>query len=159
MDPRDASELRRSIRRATSRDAAEIARLLSALGHPTTSDSIARRWDEWSAVGNVALVADANGDANAPTLAGVATLHTMEVLHRPKPVGRITALIVDEAARGHGLGRALVAAAETLLAEQGCGLLEITSNFKLTEAHTFYGHLGYERTSYRFARTLSPPTG
>src|SRR5262245_48933016 len=107
MDPSDSRELRRSIRRAVPRDAVEIARLLSALGHPTAGESIARRWDEWTAAGNVALVADATrvandaasgtnaaGAASPPKLAGVATLHTMEVLHRPKPVGRITALIV-----------------------------------------------------------------
>jgi GNAT superfamily N-acetyltransferase len=139
-----------AVRPATERDAPEVARLLTALGHPTAAESIASRWREWIAAGNVALVAD--GDNGA--LSGVATLHHMVVLHRPKPVGRITALIVDEPARGRGVGRALVAAAEAELARAGCGLLEITSNARLVDAHAFYEHLGYERTSARFAKML-----
>ena len=81
----------------------------------------------------------------------------MVVLHRPMPVGRITALVVDDSARGQGLGRALVAAAEAALAGSGCGILEITSNMRFAEAHAFYEHLGYERTSVRFAKVLGNP--
>lgn len=140
------------VRPATERDAPEVARLLTALGHPTAAESITSRWKEWIAGGNVVLVV-ARDDG---TLSGVATLHHMVVLHRPKPVGRITALIVDEPARGRGVGRALVAAAEAELARAGCGLLEITSNARLVDAHAFYEHLGYERTSARFAKMLGP---
>jgi GNAT superfamily N-acetyltransferase len=139
-----------TIRPATERDASEIARLLTALGHPTAAEPVADGWSEWSAAGNAALVA-ARADG---TLAGLATLHRMAVLHRPRPVGRITALVVDAPDRGRGIGRALVAAAEELLARSGCGLLEITSNMRLEDAHAFYEHLGYERTSFRFAKFL-----
>jgi hypothetical protein len=53
---------------------------------------------------------------------------------------------------GRASGGSLVAAAESLLANAGCGLLEITSNVRLTEAHSFYCHLGYEQTIFRFAK-------
>jgi GNAT superfamily N-acetyltransferase len=71
-------------------------------------------------------------------------------------VGRITALFVDDASRGQGIGRALVEAAEAHLAGTGCGLLEVTSNLRLVDAHAFYARLGYERTSVRFAKPLVP---
>ncbi len=89
------------------------------------------------------------------SLLGTITLHRMFVLHRPKPVGRITSLIVDSAVRGRGLGRALVEAAEDALLQAGCGLLEVTSHARRTEAHEFWRHLAYEQTSYRFAKVLT----
>ncbi len=141
-----------AVRAATEKDAPEIARLLSQLGHPTSADMIVARWEKWVEAGNAALVVAADDGA----LAGVATLHQMVVLHRPKPVGRITALIVDEPARGRGVGKALVAAAESALARAGCGLMEITSNARLVDAHAFYERLGYQRTSARFAKMLAP---
>ncbi|HEX8432180.1 MAG TPA: GNAT family N-acetyltransferase [Longimicrobium sp.] len=139
------------IRQAILADAPEIARLLTMLGHPTTAEAVASRWDEWLSGDSWALVACLDDG----TLTGVATLHRMLVLHRPLPVGRITALVVDPSVRGTGLGRKLVAAAEDFLTVEGCGLLEITSNTRLANAHEFYEHLEYERTSIRFAKRLT----
>jgi GNAT superfamily N-acetyltransferase len=143
-----------AIRRATVEDAAELARLLSALGYPLTAADILAVWKPWEAEGNFALVAPGDGG-----LLGTITLHRMHVLHRPKPVGRITSVIVDPAARGHGLGRGLMRAAEDALAAAGCGLVEVTSHARRTDAHEFYRHLAYEQTSYRFARVFGEPRG
>jgi GNAT superfamily N-acetyltransferase len=48
----------------------------------------------------------------------------------------------------------LVKAAEGWFREQGCALVEVTSNDRRTAAHAFYRHMGYERTSIRFAKDL-----
>jgi GNAT superfamily N-acetyltransferase len=48
----------------------------------------------------------------------------------------------------------LVEAAEAWMEKEGCKLVEVTSNDRRTEAHAFYRHLGYERTSIRFAKKL-----
>lgn len=139
-----------TVRVAEEGDAPEVARLLTALGHPTAAEDVVARWERWAAAGNSALVAD----LGERRLAGLATLHRMTVLHRPHPVGRITALVVNAELRGRGIGRALVVAAEEVLASEGCGLLEVTSNARLADAHAFYERLGYQRTSNRFAKVL-----
>ncbi|HET6349427.1 MAG TPA: GNAT family N-acetyltransferase, partial [Candidatus Krumholzibacteria bacterium] len=139
------------IRFATPQDAPELSRLLTSLGHPTTVGEIGARWDAWQAEGNSALVA-VRPDG---TLSGAATLHRTWVLHRPRPLGRVTSLIVDEPDRGRGVGRALLAEAERLFTEAGCGLLEITSNVARQDAHAFYLHLGYQQTSARFMKKLT----
>jgi GNAT superfamily N-acetyltransferase len=138
-----------AIRLATIEDAAELARLLSPLGYPTTATEVAAVWDAWAAEGNFALVV-----RGKDSLLGTITLHRMVVLYRPKPVGRITSVVVDPSVRGQGLGRALVLAGEDALVRAGCGMVEITSHVRRTAAHDFYRHLGYEQTSFRFAKML-----
>lgn len=140
-----------TIRAAIASDASELARLFTLLGHPATASEVASRWQRWADQGNWALVA-ARADG---TLAGVATLHQTEVMHKPMPVGRVIALVVDASERGSGLGRALVSAAESELARAGCGTVEITSNMRHAPAHVFYEHIGYERTSARFEKRLT----
>ncbi|MBS1239687.1 MAG: Aminoglycoside N(6)-acetyltransferase type 1, partial [Proteobacteria bacterium] len=61
-------------------------------------------------------------------------------------------MVVEEGLRSQGIGAELVRAAEDWLKAQGCGMIEVTSNLKRTEAHRFYERLGFERTSLRFAR-------
>ena len=141
-----------TIRTAVESDAPEIARLLTALGHPAVAADVAERWPAWSAAGNWALVA-AGPDGG---LAALATLHVTHVLHRPRPVGRITALVVDESVRGQGVGLSLVTAAEEALGQRGCRQLEITCHKRRTDAHLFYERIGYEMTSFRFARAIEP---
>ncbi|MBD0318945.1 MAG: GNAT family N-acetyltransferase [Gemmatimonadetes bacterium] len=139
-----------TVRAATVDDAGEIARLLTMLGHPTTEGEVRERWEGWAAEQNVGFVAEREGGG----LAGAITLHVRRLLHRPLPVGRVTALIVDEAVRGRGVGRALIGAAEERFASAGCGIVEITSNLSLTAAHAFYQRIGYGQTGVRLAKSL-----
>lgn len=144
-----------TVRTAIFNDAPEIARLLTALGHSSSAEEIRVRWAGWTEAGNQAIVAA----EPIGRLLGMITLHRMIVLHRPKPVGRITALIVEANNRACGIGTSLVAAAEANLFTAGCGLIEITSNDRLVDAHAFYQHLGYERTSIRLAKNLTASHG
>lgn len=140
-----------ALRYATIADSAEIARLLTQLGHPTTTQEVIDRWPAWEGDGNSALVAA----VDAENLIGLCMLHQMRVLHRPKPVGRITSLVVEENRRGQGIGRMLVVAAEDKFVRAGCGLLEITSNVRRADAHAFYESLGYDKTSVRLVREIA----
>jgi GNAT superfamily N-acetyltransferase len=147
-----------SIRSARAPDVPELARLFAELGYDIPPLVLAARLEAFHAAGEQALVA---ADDSSRRLLGVATLHATPVLHRAGPVGRVTALVVDASVRGRGIGRALMAAAERWAADQGCVLIEVTSNQRRADAHKFYEGLDYERTSYRFARvprsTAPPP--
>jgi len=141
--PKPKPEPRLVVRDAKPRDADAIAELIVALGYEVSAADVRRRLK-----GVSALVAEKGKVVGALTTAVTA------VLHRPRPVGRISMMVVAEAARGAGIGAALVAEAEKRLKTAGCGLVEVTSNRKRLRAHNFYQRLGYERTSYRFAKSL-----
>ena len=142
-----------TIRTARQDDVPALAGLLTELGFPAPPDTVAARLTAMLAQAHEILVA-----VREEERLGLLTVHITPVLHRPTPVGRITALVVTERARGQGIGRALVETAERLLARQGCGLIEVTSNRRLTGAHGFYERLGYETTSLRLKKSL-PPAG
>ncbi len=139
------------IRAAKPEDAAALVGLLEELGFPAAVDVVAQRLTALADDGETVFV----GTRGVEVL-GFVNLHLTPVLHRPTAVGRITALVVASRARRQGLGRALIAAAERRFADAGCGLVEVTSNQKLAEAHAFYQQLGYAMTSYRFGKALSP---
>ncbi len=135
------------IREASLSDAGECARLITMLGYPVDADAMAVRLAAFQSAGETVLVAD-----DGATLLGLATQHVTPVLHRAGSVGRITCLVVDEQARGGGVGSALVAAVEERLLARGCVMIEVTSNKSRRPAHAFYEHRGYEATSFRFAK-------
>jgi GNAT superfamily N-acetyltransferase len=142
------------VRTATLADASEVARLLALLGHAQPAGDASRKLTAFLDGGEHVFVATRSASAVAAPLLGAVTLHVTNVLHRPGPIGRLTALVVEESVRGQGVGVALVHAAEEFFAARGCALIEVTSNKKRTDAHAFYERLGYTGTSFRFAKTI-----
>jgi ribosomal protein S18 acetylase RimI-like enzyme len=136
------------VRSAATADLKPIADLVTGLGFESSSDEIAQRLAALKKAGETPLVAEQGG------VIGVLAWHVTPVLHRPRPVGRITMMVVADGERRRGVGRALVEAACAQMQSKGCGLIEVTSNVDLSGAHGFYRKLGFERTSYRFAKAL-----
>ena len=137
------------VRPAVPGDSADLERLINQLGYEASQEDIAAGIAEIRTDGREVLVAELAG-----LVVGCLSTSIMRVLHRPKPVGRISMMVVADGLRGQGIGAALVRAAEEWLAGHACGLVEVTSNNKRTEAHRFYEKLGYEKTSARFAKKL-----
>jgi GNAT superfamily N-acetyltransferase len=136
------------VREARPRDAEAMAALLDELGFPADAAELKRRLARLAKAGEPPLVAERDA------VVGLLTWHVTHMLHRPKPVGRITTMVVAKGERRAGVGRALAEAATERCAAEGCGLMEVTSNVDLGPAHGFYRALGFERTSYRFARPI-----
>jgi GNAT superfamily N-acetyltransferase len=142
------------VREAEVADAAEVVRLLTQLGHPQPAGDPATRLAAFLGQGQRVLVAARLPSAPGSALLGAVTLHIMPVMHRAGPIGRLTAVVVDEGIRGKGVGRALVRASEAFLLGRGCAMIEITSNKSRADAHAFYERLGYTAASFRFAKQL-----
>ena len=138
-----------SIREAGAADAMQIAALIELLGHRTTSDAVASRLQSLMSIDCPQLVA-----VEGERVVGLCGLHLMTAIHRDRPVGRITILVVAENVRSQGIGRMLVDAAEAHFRTAGCGMIELTSNDRLIDAHSFYESIGFQRTSKRFAKEL-----
>jgi ribosomal protein S18 acetylase RimI-like enzyme len=141
------------VRPAKPSDAKTLTALIDYLGHPITEKAVRKNLAALAKLKETPLVA-VEGDR----VIGLVGIHKTVTVHRDAPLGRITILVVAEEAQGRGIGRMLVEEAEKLLNKAGCKLVEVTSSDRRAEAHAFYRHLGYERTSLRFMKIL-PGTG
>jgi ribosomal protein S18 acetylase RimI-like enzyme len=158
MDAGDAGRAAPSAERNTVRpmragDAADVARLTTQLGYPTTEQQSARRMAGLLDDPEQALfVAD---DASG-VVVGWVHVRVLRLLEL-ESTAQIAGIVVDEACRGAGVGRALMAAAERWAAGRGCEEVLLYSNAARDDAHRFYERLDYRRakTSYRFHKRLA----
>jgi ribosomal protein S18 acetylase RimI-like enzyme len=63
-------------------------------------------------------------------------------------------LVVDEALRGRGIGKALMKFAVNLAHSQKCEYVRLASGISRIQAHDFYEKLEYCKTSFAFALKL-----
>lgn len=138
------------VRGAVPADATDIARLIGQLGYSYAPQEAAERL--------AAVMRDGQGSllvaADYGPVVGVIALHWCPMLQEPRPVARITTLVVDEQERGRGIGRLLLKAGAQAARQAGCDLLELTSGLQRQEAHAFYRAQGFTDTSLRFVRSL-----
>ena len=137
------------IRDAKPADARRLVELIRYLGHEIDEKSVRRNLSALKKAGETPLVATLGKQ-----VVGLCGVHRSTMIHRDTPIGRISPLVVAEEAQGHGIGRMLVDAAEEWCRKRGCKLVEVTSNDRRAEAHAFYRHMGFERTSIRFVKQL-----
>ena len=146
----NASELR--IRPARKEDAAALAQLANELEHPTTQEQVSERFSAAAKQNTYALIV---GELPSGELAGFMEL-VVERLIDAEPRVDVAGVVVSEARRGCGIGRMLMAYAETWAAERGCRIVHVRSNVKRAGAHVFYERLGYEhfKTQKAFRKIL-----
>lgn len=131
-------------------DAAAVAALIEALGYPCELGEAERRIRRVNASPRQAMIlAEHEGQVR-----GLIALDYMFYLPLGRDTCRITALVVDAGARHLGIGRALLRHAESLARKENVARIELTTAGHRHEAHSFYLHCGYERSSVRFVKPL-----
>src|SRR6185312_15915255 len=94
-----------------------------------------------------AFVAEHAGD-----VIGLATIHLRFTMNHQSPIAQLTLLVVDEANRARGVGRALVQAAEQFARDRGAKRINLTTALRRVDAHAFYERIGYTHTGRRYGR-------
>ena len=137
------------IRPAAPGDAAPLGRLLEQLGYPTDAAEIPGRIEKLHArPGTMVLVAE---DERGQVL-GVVTVHLFQSIHASEPAAWLTSLVVEEKARGQGVGSALVLRAEDWAIQHGALRISLTSALHRERAHEFYKTRDYEHTGVRLTK-------
>jgi len=143
--------LKRScIRRARPSDASAVAGLLGDLGYPTDAD------DAGAQLGRVLNRDDAGvlvyDDGGGPV--GLITYHVFDLIYRPRPHCRITALAVSAQRRREGIARALLEAVEAIARGHGCFRVELTTRPDRADALGFYEACGFAERPRRLVKQL-----
>ena len=146
-------EHRVTIRLAALRDADAIAPLLGQLGYPTTADELSERVERLAdrSDGEV-LVAELDGE-----VVGLAAYQLIDVIERPDPQCRITALVVDDRYRRRGVAYALLHTIEETARDFACFRLEVTTHPDRADALAFYRAAGFDERPHRLVKPLPEP--
>lgn len=140
-----------SIRRAQLEDAKHISGLLEELGYPQTTAFVKEKLIAIAKHDlDVVLVAESGGQ-----IIGTAHLHIAEMVHEKGKLGRVMALVVTGKSRWSGVGKKLMATAESMAKDAGCSTMEVTSAIHREPAREFYECLGYREKRRRFVKSLA----
>jgi GNAT superfamily N-acetyltransferase len=139
------------IRSATDADAGRIAELNRQLGYPTSEEELRQRLDPILKSPEEAVFVAVDGSHPIGWI-HVAIERGLEASH----VAGLRGLVVDEAHRSGGVGRALLRAAESWARAHGCTVVTVRSRVARERAHRFYQREGYARvkTSHVFSKPL-----
>jgi GNAT superfamily N-acetyltransferase len=141
------------IRAIEHHDAAALVPLCGQLGYPATLAQVERRLQTLLGhPGQGLLGAETDG-----ILVGWVHVQSRSLLESD-PFAEICGLVVDENARGHGVGAGLVAAAERWAVAEGHTVIRVRSNVIRTATHRFYQNRGYAvvKSQISFTKPLVP---
>jgi|HubBroStandDraft_6_1064221.scaffolds.fasta_scaffold163194_2 GNAT superfamily N-acetyltransferase len=130
------------IRAARKEDIPSLTKLANELGHPTTVEEVAARFEAATRTPDCAVfVAELAGGG----IAGFVELACERLLDAPPRVD-VAGLVVADTHRGGGIGRLLMARGEEWTLEHGFEIIHLRTNVKRAAAHAFYERIGYRHT-------------
>jgi len=135
-------------------DIAAVTRLAVQLGYAVDETAIGRRLDRYAGSSvHLLIVAEWGG-----VIVGWAHALERPLLHEPLHA-ELGGLVVDEAARGTGVGSAMLGVVDAWAASRGHDGIWLHSRVERTEAHRFYPSHGFDRikTSHVYYRSIRRP--
>ena len=142
-----------TVRPMTFPDSEQVAALAGELGYPSSRAQIEARFRDIEGTPDSRVLVAAHPDGRVLGWVHVFGHHLME----SEGQAEVGGLIVDARARGRGIGRSLMAAAEAWARERGYTRMTLRSNTIRTEAHRFYQDLGYTivKSQHKFQKPLN----
>ena len=137
-------------RQAVTSDASAFADLLTQLGYPGTADFMVSKLN---AIANDAAAACWVVETNKQVV-GFLSLHIIPQLALAGDFARISYFCIDETARSHGVGKALLQQAEEHAREQSCDRMEVHCHQRRVDAHRFYVREGFAESPKYFIKML-----
>ncbi len=132
------------IRPATSDDAPAVIRLLAQLNEVVHGQIDAGVEERLRAMLSLPQYAIFVAEDERGQIVGLLTASARWTLWHVGPCAIVEELVVDEAARGQGAGRALIQAAIEWAKAQACSEVEVSTGMDNTAAQAFYRRLGFE---------------
>lgn len=128
-----------TVRAATCEDAAPIAALSAELGYPVELSALRERLGRIVGRDDQRIIVAESPEGE---MSGWMQAHCCETVETGLRV-EIAGLVVSARMRRRGVGRALVARAETWASEISAETVVVRSNAKRVESHVFYPALGF----------------
>ena len=134
------------------KDLYDVHQLTIQLGYPSTLESIKQHWEHLHQNSNYQTLV-IEQDSHVIGYAGFIQEYTWEF---DGGYLRIQAFVIDQAYRGKGIGKQLMAVIEQIAKEQGFKMIQLNSGNREEShpAHTFYQGLGFDSYSIGFRKHL-----
>ena len=139
------------IRAATLNDIPSLQTLFLQLGYQTEPENLKRHINDANNSFTILVAEEEQG------VCGVIVVNFITPVHENGLWALISALVIDESARGTGIGQKLLHAAEQHALEKGCTQIELSSGERRVRAHHFYESNGYKEVRKRFVKLLADP--
>jgi GNAT superfamily N-acetyltransferase len=140
------------VRPARPDDAGVLADLATQLGYPSSPSELAERLPHVLEAADAAVLVATDADDRP-----IGWLHVELKRSLVAPLAaQVMGLVVDEGARGRGVGAELLRRAEQWAAARGCHALLVATRVTREDAHRFYRREGYRllKTSHVFEKEL-----
>ncbi|MEO7430519.1 MAG: GNAT family N-acetyltransferase [Dokdonella sp.] len=129
-----------TIRAARTYDAPALADLCAELGYPTTRQQIVKRLAAIDGTADCSVLVAENAEGRVVAWLQVAIAARLS----EEPCAEIVGLVVRESARGGGLGKRLIDAAEQWAQARCVKRIRVRSRQERERAHRFYERAGFQ---------------